>query len=164
MALAKHPRSGSSGSLEYGRRHSFRKPTRSGNGTQFHKSFVQLPERNSGVTGRTSSRCRPDPKNKQVQQFQAKPFSSYHAFEREVRDQRFYRGTPTQRVPRLIIGDRSSSISSNQIQIRDQIGYHPILWYPGSRKNHNCISDPGVGRNTPEPLRRRDSASARCGE
>ena len=103
-------------------------------------------------------------KNKQVQQLQAKPSSSYHAFERGVRGRRFYQGTPTQGVPRLIIGDRSSSISSNQIQIRDQIGYHPILRYPGSRKNHNCISDPGVGRNTPEPLRRRDSASARCGE
>ena len=118
----KHPRSGSSGSLECGRRHSFRKPTRSGNGTQFHKSFVQLPERNFGVTGRTSSRCQPDPKNKQVQQLQAKPSSSYPAFERGVRGGRFYQGTPTQGVPRLIIEDRSSSISSDQNPIGYRIG------------------------------------------
>ena len=62
-------------------------------------------------------------KNKQVQQLQAKPSSSYLAFEREVRGRRFYRGTPTQGVPRLIIRDRSSSISSNQNPIRYRIGY-----------------------------------------
>ena len=127
----KHPLSGSSRSLEFGRRQNFRKQLRSGNGTQFDKSSVLSPDRNFGVAERTSSRRRSNPKKQTSTTVTGKTVSFSPRFRTRGRSSAVLSRDPntgsskTDHQRSIII----NLIQSNPEQGSDRISY-PILSIP----------------------------------